>query len=910
MNEATGNQTNGIQTSGEEGAVSPSPPGYDLLDEIGRGGMGVVYRARDLELDREVAVKLLQERYAPESSTAARFVEEARITAQLQHPGIPAVYRVGVLPDARPFLAMKLIKGQTLDTLLKANASIDPLAVFEAVAQAVGYAHAHGVLHRDLKPANVMVGNFGEVQVMDWGLAKVLGGRALERPGGPDNAEATVAQTAIRSQRDSETPFTQYGSVLGTPAYMAPEQAAGELEKIDCRSDVFGLGAILCVLLTGQPPYTGKDADSVRIAAVRGKTEEAFARLDASGADPDAAALCKRCLAFEPSDRPTTADEVASAVAALRLAADERANQAERDRMAAEVRAAEQAKRRRLTLWAAGTVAAVLLLGIAGTIAGLLREKDARELAVGKQKEAEAERDQKEKARVAEEAAKQKAIRSRKFAELKQKEAEDAREVATQQRRLALDTIRDVLLRVDDLMKNDVRLMPLRLEIIHRMLVDVDRIRDHALKNPLEDRTEALAYTRIGEIYFKANRITDGALWLRKAYAVVEKAAKDAADDPITLRNLAASANQLADAEWRLGNGTRSRDLHAFALELRRRWLKIIEKRNDPQKEIEVASAQLDIAESLAFVGYDDLCMGDPVSAIQYYTASEKVYGALPPPLPNFLKVRRSRNEIKVRLGYARSCLGQLEAAEKHYRDALADRERMVQLTQRPSTTVILLKTDVAQSRMFVGDFLLMFRKNRAAANVEYTACAEVFASLLKEDPDSLDLRQRLAATHYRLGLAATDPKKGKAAYAECLKLRKELAEIDPKDTQAGTEVAGALARAGESAEAERVAASLLRQAGKDRQVLFQVACALSIVSGTTTDRQRADRCRDQAFQVLRDLVKAGWKDRAGLETDADLDAIREDPRFKALLKALPKPAEVAPAGEGKKRGREPFTDK
>jgi hypothetical protein len=196
---------------------------------------------------------------------------------------------------------------------------------------------------------------------------------------------------------------------------------------------------------------------------------------------------------------------------------------------------------------------------------------------------------------------------------------------------------------------------------------------------------------------------------------------------------------------------------------------------------------------------------------------------------------------------------------------------------------------------MFVGDFLLMFRKNRAAANVEYTACAEVFASLLKEDPDSLDLRQRLAATHYRLGLAATDPKKGKAAYAESLKLRRELAEIDPKDTQAGIEVAGALARAGESDEAERVAASLLDQAGKDRQVLFQVACALSIVSGTTTDRQRADRCRDQAFQVLRDLVKAGWKDRTGLETDPDFDAIREDPRFKELLKALPKPAEADP---------------
>src|SRR5436305_14456924 len=126
--------------------------------------MGVVYRAHDVTVDREVAVKLLHHRYAADSPIAMRFLEEARITGQLQHPGSPAVYQVGTLADGRPFLAMKLIKGQTLDELLKAGAPVDPLAVFEAISQAVGYAHAHDVIHRDLKPANIMVGAFGEVQ--------------------------------------------------------------------------------------------------------------------------------------------------------------------------------------------------------------------------------------------------------------------------------------------------------------------------------------------------------------------------------------------------------------------------------------------------------------------------------------------------------------------------------------------------------------------------------------------------------------------------------------------------------------------------------------------------------------------------------------------------------------------------
>jgi eukaryotic-like serine/threonine-protein kinase len=148
---------------------------------------------------------------------------------------------------------MKLIKGQTLAHLLKAGAAVDPLAVFAAISQAVGYAHAHGVIHRDLKPANVMVGAFGEVQVMDWGLAKVLAGGVPERP--ESDPEATAAASVVRSERDADTPFTQYGSMVGTPAYMAPEQAAGELDKVGPRADVFGLGAILCTLLTGKPPY-------------------------------------------------------------------------------------------------------------------------------------------------------------------------------------------------------------------------------------------------------------------------------------------------------------------------------------------------------------------------------------------------------------------------------------------------------------------------------------------------------------------------------------------------------------------------------------------------------------------------------------------------------------------------------
>jgi formylglycine-generating enzyme required for sulfatase activity len=379
--------------TGDGTVVPPSaatPPGsagrYELGDEIARGGMGIIYRATDTVLGREVAVKVLQEKYGPESGAARRFGAEARITSQLQHPSIPPVHDLGTLPDGRPFLAMKLIKGQTLDALLHTSATADRgrfVAAFEQVAQALAYAHAHQVIHRDLKPANVMVGAFGEVQVMDWGLAKVL---ASGRREPADEPTIETVGTAIGSDRD-EGSETKAGSMLGTPAYMPLEQAIGAIDQVDERSDVFGLGAILCTILTGAPPYVGANPEAIRQLAMRAKLDDASARLDACGAEPELVALARRCLAVERADRPADAEEVARAVAALRAAADERARQAELDRVkaegekvAAELRieaerqkTEEQRKRRRVQLALAGFVVLVAVGG--GIVANVVRQQ-------------------------------------------------------------------------------------------------------------------------------------------------------------------------------------------------------------------------------------------------------------------------------------------------------------------------------------------------------------------------------------------------------------------------------------------------------------------------------------------------------------------------------------------------------
>jgi eukaryotic-like serine/threonine-protein kinase len=358
-------------TSAPDGSIAidaaplVAPAGYELDSLIGEGAMGVVYRARELAMDRFVAVKFLRNRFSPESAIGRRFVEEARITGQLQHPGIPPVHHVGTLPDGRPFLAMKLIRGRTLDLLLKER--VNPvtdrgryLAIFEQIAQAVGYAHAHSVIHRDLKPGNIMVGDYGEVQVMDWGLAKVLDDK--QPTDEPRVADATLG-TEIRSLREGAE-ATQAGSLLGTPAFMPPEQAIGAVDQIAERSDVFGLGAILCVILSGSPPFVSETAESTRIMAARAKLDDAFTRLDSCGAELELIALAKRCLAAEPGDRPKDAGEVAQAISTLRADAEKRARQAEMERARAEVRSAEERKRRRVQRVLAMTI--LMLIAVAG----------------------------------------------------------------------------------------------------------------------------------------------------------------------------------------------------------------------------------------------------------------------------------------------------------------------------------------------------------------------------------------------------------------------------------------------------------------------------------------------------------------------------------------------------------------
>lgn len=272
-----------------------APDIYELGEVIGHGGMGRIRRARDLRVGRQVAIKELL--FATPVMTA-RFVREARVAAQLQHPNIVPIYDVGSWPDGTPFYVMRLVEGRSLwEALAAAPAPADRLQLLSAViavADALSFAHARGVVHRDLAPANILLGDHGETIVIDWGLAKDL--------------RLDVARVAPRFQTGlTQRLLTAAGDVVGSPAYMPREQAAGE--QIDERADIYAVGAVLYHLLAGRPPYVGRSSKDV-VAQVRSEPPAALQTV-APDAPRALVAIVERAMARDPEGRHDSARELA-----------------------------------------------------------------------------------------------------------------------------------------------------------------------------------------------------------------------------------------------------------------------------------------------------------------------------------------------------------------------------------------------------------------------------------------------------------------------------------------------------------------------------------------------------------------------------------------------------------------------
>ncbi len=301
---------------------------YEDRARLGEGGMGEVRLCKDRRIGREIAVKVIKDGQGSGGDARVRFEREARVQGQLEHPSVVPVYDLGIRADGSAFFTMKRVRGETLEEVVDRLRGGDAeaaathnrrkmLGAFSSLCLAVAFAHSRRVLHRDLKPGNIMLGAYGELYILDWGLAKVLG--AAEASSAPDTLEEPVE--APLSQRHR----TIAGSMMGTPGYMAPEQIRGEIDALDERTDVFALGAILFEVLTLEPLFgrRGDGVNAVLAATLKGADARASARAPDRAVPPELDAVCVRATARDPGiasrprascTRPSSASSTAIAI--------------------------------------------------------------------------------------------------------------------------------------------------------------------------------------------------------------------------------------------------------------------------------------------------------------------------------------------------------------------------------------------------------------------------------------------------------------------------------------------------------------------------------------------------------------------------------------------------------------------
>jgi serine/threonine protein kinase/tetratricopeptide (TPR) repeat protein len=860
----------GIAALTQETARSPGqrPPtrvaGYDVLEELGRGSMGIVYKARQRGLNRIVALKMILAGSYASARDLARFKIEAEAIAHLQHANIVQIHEVGE-HDGMPFFSLEFVEGGSLARMINGT----PQPVRQAagwllqLAGAMEAAHRAGVIHRDLKPGNILLSLSGDAESAERSATK--GGTEWQSVLPEDSASPLrlnelvpkITDFGLAKRLEEESGQTRSDTILGTPSYMAPEQAEGRVKDVGPRSDVYSLGAILYELLTGRPPFRG---ESIMETLSQVRTQEPVAPSQLQPKTPkDLETICLKCLAKEPGKRYPSAGELADDL---------------RRYLAGEpIRARPISTAGRLVRWCrrnpkvaalTGIVAALLVTIAAGSAAFAVQLRSRNE------ELAQANRDLEISIHKTEEA-RQEAVKHA-----------DATVVKHERAIHHLSALGESVLKAVQKRSRSKRPESEGLQLQEEVLASIRFVTEHMASETAGGTTainaRLVVFQRMGDLLMRLGRGDEAAEQFEQAYKAALRIAEQRPNDDKSRANLGVilmrlgkvALNLRGDAEAARGYFARGRKLQQDVADHPR------SKTYTPLRNT-ILLSHYDMQ-----LGQAVLALGQPAAAREHFLEAAKRRQNWFDQEPASIEAIGYLAEAHLFLGVTASHLEDKKAAVEGFSKCLNICRQLIK--KKPGA--VDFKRDLADTLGCIGDARLRLGK-KADACKDYEEARKAIEVAVLGDPTNLAYQVLQAQTWERLALALPPEKhsEAKALLEEALKLREQLAEGEPTNLPHQAAYMVALARCGKVKQAARIAETL-RKAGPDRPALLLPVAACHALCGAASREPAAKRGHsNKALESLSKAVAHGYRDAVVLRTDPDLEAVRQESGFKALLK-------------------------
>jgi serine/threonine-protein kinase len=833
---------------------APRVDGYEVLDVLGRGGMGIVFKARQSGLDRLVALKMVLAGADARPDEIERFKTEAKAVARLNHENIVQIFDVGER-DGTPYFSLEYVDGGNLGKKVDKTPQPpkDAALMVEKLARAMHVAHEKGIVHRDLKPANILLTAGGEPKITDFGLAKLTG---------------------------SDSGKTRDGSIMGTPSYMAPEQARGLAKEIGPPTDIYSLGAVLYDLLAGRPPFQGttvlETLDQVR-------SQEPVPPTDFLPKTPkDLETITLKCLQKEPQKRYESANA---------LADDLRRYLEGRPILARRISASERLWRwcRRNPVIASLLAASFLLLATVAVVS------TASAFAIAQ------ERDKTEAQRLI-------AVKNEQQAVTAKNEAVKNLDLAEKNASTAISSVSKLLFDFQQVLGERVEMQGIKRVVLENAYKSLDELANQTVT---EEQTE-LTKRRTAQVHNLRGRLADqignqrtAMEEFQKAHAIIEALYQKSQNFPAPY-NLAVITDAVAQLQRDyIGDYTTARRLFERSRELRQQAMK--QKPDEEGRRVDMANAYGNLAITNFKAGDAQQAEIDLQESLHWWDSLSNEARELP---GNKLQLAG----LWERVGEAAFKQGRAAESVVNYEKALHIREEVEGAVRAGNNKGLLpaVLRNIALAHLNLGDVSLFLERDPKASEHEYKLAQSYLDEADKLLPDTASGLRVVSNAQYRLGVTHEMLEQldlSKQELARCVELRRKLVKGDEEGIEANAALMTALARSGDHQEAAAIADEVVKRAPNEPRFLFEASCTYSLCqaavkalskSGQTPPLEAgelATQYGNKAIASIKQAIDRGWKDAITLHTDPDLDSAREDPRFQEIVQSLDRSGITLPEG-------------